>query len=197
MEFKDTSIAQMYSETLGGMSPSYVVGANVSHMIYEILMTSMSDYLKLVSSTNDKVALSFEDAAGNMYFAGLVQHHKGEDDMPGNFSYTITTDKEDLEGFKVYTVSDPNYLQLVSATAHSMHGMIFHVQSHIIVLFNQAAKTLLDWLDVNASDKEEKTVKLDGFFTASVAVEDGEKVFSIVPDGAMKRLIKNDASIEK
>lgn len=197
MKFKETSIPQMYSEALSRMSPPYIVGPEASGMIYEILMTSMSDYLKLVSSTNNKTALSFEDAAGNMYFAGLVQHHEGEEGMPGNFSYTITTDKADLEGFKVYTVSDPNYLQLVSSTAHSMHGMLFNVQSYIIILFNQAAKTLLEWLDVNASDKEEKEVVLDGFFTASVAVEDGEKVSSIIPDGAMKRLIKNDTSIEQ
>lgn len=196
MELKNTSIPHMYSEALNRMVPQYIVASEVSHMIYEILLESMSDYLKLVSSTNEKVALSFEDAAGNMHFAGLVQLHKGEGDMPGNFSYTITTCKEDLEGFKVYVVSDPNYLQLASAKAYSMHSMLFEVQSHIIVLFNQAAKTLIDWLDANASDKEEVTVEHDGFFTATVAIEEGEKVFSIVPDGAMKRLIKNDTSIE-
>ena len=46
------------------------------------------------------------------------------------------------------------------------------------------------WLDNNAVDGEEVGVEMDGVFQASVAVENGEKVFSIVPDGEIKKIIK-------
>ena len=52
------------------------------------------------------------------------------------------------------------------------------------------------WLEANAVEGEEVGVELDGIFQASVAVENGEKVFSLVPDGEIKKLIKDDAAIE-
>ena len=53
-----------------------------------------------------------------------------------------------------------------------------------------------NWLDANAVEGEEVGVEMDGVFQASVAIENGEKVFSIVPDGEIKKLIKDDAAIE-
>ena len=53
-----------------------------------------------------------------------------------------------------------------------------------------------NWLDNNAVEGEEVGVYADGIFQASVVVENGEKIFSIVPDGEIKKLIKDDAAIE-
>ena len=40
-------------------------------------------------------------------------------------------------------------------------------------------------------------MELEGYYIASSAIENDEKVYSLVPDGQMKRLIKDDSSLEK
>ena len=50
--------------------------------------------------------------------------------------------------------------------------------------------------DANAKDGDEFTVEHEGYFLASSAVEDGVVEKSFLPDGAMKRLIKDDAATE-
>jgi hypothetical protein len=52
------------------------------------------------------------------------------------------------------------------------------------------------WLDENAKEGEEVGVEEPGIFQASVVVENGEKVFSLVPEGEIKKLIKDDSAIE-
>jgi hypothetical protein len=53
-----------------------------------------------------------------------------------------------------------------------------------------------EFLEANAKDGEEFTVEHEGYFLATAAVEDGVVEKSFLPDGAMKRLIKDDAATE-
>ena len=199
MKFNETSIPQNYSQTLFNRKPVMSVEPEHTHKMYEVLFTSMADFLRLVRANSNKVALAIYDPQENLILAGIVETHENTDEaeMPGNLSFVITTDAEDLTDAKVYTISDQNFLKVAVSTATYLHGIVFSQQAYVIDLFTVAASILLNWLDTNASEKEEKTVELDGYFVASVAVESGEKVFSIVPHGAMKRLIKDDTSLEK
>ena len=52
-------------------------------------------------------------------------------------------------------------------------------------------------IDTNASEKENFTIELPGYFVAEVSIEDGEKCFAMTPDGAMKELIKSDIDLDK
>ena len=49
-------------------------------------------------------------------------------------------------------------------------------------------------LDQNAVEGSTFELKHDPYFVATVDVIDGEKVMSFIPDGAVKRLIKDDDS---
>ena len=53
---------------------------------------------------------------------------------------------------------------------------------------------LKDFLDQNAVEGSTFELKHDPYFVATVDVIDGEKVMSFIPDGAVKRLIKDDDS---
>jgi hypothetical protein len=75
--------------------------------------------------------------------------------------------------------------------------MRFKGVSELVDCLIYALTTLKKWLDENAKENVEVSVELDGFFQARVAVENGEKVFAIEPDGEIKNLIKDDAAIEK
>ena len=57
--------------------------------------------------------------------------------------------------------------------------------------------TLVQVLDREAKDGEVVDVELPGYFTASVSVEGGEKVFALTPDGHQKEIIKDDSVLEK
>ena len=56
--------------------------------------------------------------------------------------------------------------------------------------------SILQCLDHEAIPGQVVEIEMPGYFTASVAVENDEKVFSIVPDGHMKALIKSDVHLE-
>ncbi len=64
----------------------------------------------------------------------------------------------------------------------------------LVYAFFVALKNLLE---ENVSPTEEFEVELEGYFVASSAIEGDEKVFSLVPSGEMKRLIKDDSSLEE
>ena len=55
--------------------------------------------------------------------------------------------------------------------------------------------TLIGVLDRESNDTEQVDIVLEGYFVASAAVEAGEKVLAITPDGAMKKIIKSDVAL--
>lgn len=59
------------------------------------------------------------------------------------------------------------------------------------------ARSLQSFLDQNAKPDGEVTVEEDGYFKASVAIEDNEPAKSVLPAEEMKQLIKDDAATEK
>jgi hypothetical protein len=56
--------------------------------------------------------------------------------------------------------------------------------------------TLVQVLDNEAQPNEVVDIEMPGYFVASVGIEDNMKVFSIVPDGHMKAIIKDDSALE-
>ena len=57
-------------------------------------------------------------------------------------------------------------------------------------------ETIIQVLDSEAVANETVDIELKGYVTFSVAVEGDEKVYAVTPDGAMKKLIKDDAALE-
>lgn len=166
--------------------------------IYQVLISGASDFLRMVKSKETPTALAIEDLKGNLLLAAIVKYHPNDEnpDMPGNWSYEWTFSKEDLNGVKVFKLTDPQTLNFFSARALKEHSFTFNSSVFEITLLTECAIVLNNWLDVNAKDGEEVTLEMPGYFIASVVVEKGEKVKSFVPDGAMKRLIKDDAGLE-
>ena len=62
-------------------------------------------------------------------------------------------------------------------------------------LFIEGIDTLTKFLDTNADEAEEVELIYKGIFTATVAVEGGEKVIDIVPGELVKQFIKSDSSL--
>jgi tRNA splicing ligase len=64
-------------------------------------------------------------------------------------------------------------------------------------VFNTLFSVIRQYLNDNVKDGEECGVKLDGVIEFRAAVEDGVIVMSAEPDGEIKKIIKDDAKIEK
>lgn len=168
-----------------------------TNKIYHIMTMAISDCLAVTKSKSVKKAVAIKDLKGNLLLAGIVSHVPGESESdPGNWNYVFTTDAEDLKDVEVIDSSDTRFQKIFAITAHNLYCMVFHGGMFVQSTLETAVNTLLQWLDVNASETEEVEVEEEGYFIASVVVEKGEKIISIVPDGAMKRLIKDDAALE-
>ena len=195
-KLQETSIPANFSQvmtTIGRRVEPDRVG-----IVYDTLLMAMSDFLAQVKSKENKTAIAVKDLKGNLLLAGIVNYHKNEnEDMPGNWSYELTFNEDDLNGCNVSLSTDPHFNRVFLKTLENLHGLLLDDPIVMQPMIEEGINVIKQWLDVNAKENEEVSVEHPGFFVASVSVENGEKVYAIVPDGAMKRLIKDDSALEE
>jgi hypothetical protein len=197
MEFKQTRIPSIFCQNIKRVNMDFLE-EHVDKMA-KVLFTAASEVLKVTKEKDKPTAFVINDIKGNMLVAGKVQYHANteNEDMPGNWSYEWTFNSEDIADCKIISISNNESLRIISLVAHNLVGIKFNVPTYAIDLLTEVVNSLSNWLDENAKENEEVKVELPGFFEASVVVENGVKIKSIVPDGAMKRIIKDDAALEE
>ena len=72
----------------------------------------------------------------------------------------------------------------------------FRDQAAIIEVTRYFLETLSKWLEENVVETEEIAVEEPGVFQAAICIENGQRVKSLVPEGEIKKLIKDDSAIE-
>lgn len=165
--------------------------------IYDTLMASIAYYLSITKSKEKKVGFALRDTKGQFKLGGIVEYHKNEnEDMQDNWSYVMTFDEADMEDVEVCAdINTPDYGYQARNQAFALHGLRFYSNDYYYDMFVECIDTLIEFLDANAREDDVVEVDFPGYFVASVAIEDGKKVFAITPDGAMKRVIKDDAAL--
>lgn len=198
-QLKDTAIPKNYSTGLYH-EKGYDVAADHTNKVLEVMVLGVTECLASVKSTQYPVVYSFVEKNGEFIAAAMVQYFPNEDDAskPGNWNYAWTFDKEDLpEGeYRNIDSSDIDHLSYFRAVGMTKYGMVFDQPDYAGDLFRYLLTVIKNYLNDNASEAEEKSVKYDGLIQFRVAVEDGEKVMSIEVDGEVKQIIKDDAAIE-
>ena len=174
--------------------------------LIKTVITSFAVYLshRKVSKADEATALVLQDINGNFKFASIVEYHINESnpDEPGNWSFVMTFNKDDLEDLekrktvKKYLVGDDTFRRVIDKCGYDVGGLqferdTFYHDSCIIVI-----DTLTQVLDHEAKEGEVVDIEMPGYFTMSVAVENGTKIFSITPDGQLKALIKSDVALD-
>ena len=198
MKLLETQLPALYSQNL---HDKYRWDFGPSHLdkIYDILFCGSAELLSNIKSTDRPAALVITALNGTTVAAGIVQYFENEDESnPGNWSLVWTFNESDIpeNAFRV-SLSDGQVQPYYIGIATSKYGIQFKDSSAFENLLTEAVIYLKKWLDDNASETEEVSIEQDGVFVARVAVENGEKVFSIEMDGLVKQLIKDDAAIEK
>lgn len=174
-----------------------VLEAGIMDDTMKVPVHAISKYLGLKKNREDNgTALVLRDEKGNFILAGVVKYHKPEkEDQAGNWSYEFTFNEEDVKEVHQYLVTDATFMEVLQnvATAHSIVITDMEFAYDLIISFFVALKNVLEQ---NVTPTEECEIESEGFFVATSAVEGDEKVFSIVPSGEMKRLIKDDSTLE-
>lgn len=198
MKFEDTTINNLFSLTMLEKTGGIVnLREEHSSLIIKVTIEAMSDYAQEVKNKENPIAIVIDDLKGKLLLAAVVRFHEGEGKMPGNWSYEWTFDEEDIKDCSKYLVSENTANNFFAVRAKDAPVRFSYNSPSYMYLGAQAfADCLINWLDTNAKPGEEVEVDLDGYFKASVIVEDKKKIMSFSPDGAIKRLIKDDASLE-
>ena len=166
--------------------------------IAETIIAGSTDFLACVKTKEDGVALTFDNLKGDMVMAAVVTYNDNvEGDGQGNWNYYFTFDPKDVEGKKRYQISSSQVHTIIAKRGYELCRMRFATPNLITDYAVLFATLIRESLESNAKDGNEFTLEHEGYFLATSAVEDGVVEKSLLPDGAMKRLIKDDMATEK
>lgn len=163
--------------------------------IFDTLVVGMARFLAMIKNKSvGSCAVAMRDLKGNFLMAAIARYFPAsEEGMPGNWTMELTFDEEDIKD--VNDVKDGGSLPFHTAldkVLYDTHKAHFANEGIVYDTTTLAVQSLINWLDKNASETEVVEVEYPGYFVASVAVEKGKKVFSIVPDGSVTRFVKDD-----
>lgn len=165
--------------------------------IVETIVAGTSDFLAQVKAKDAGVALTFDNVKGEMIMAAVVEYNDNADgDNQGNWNYYFTFDPKDVEGKRHYQISLTQVHSVIARRGYEACRIRFAAPNLITDYSVIFANLMREFLETNAKDGEEFVVEHDGYFLAASTVEDGIVEKSLLPDGAMKRLIKDDAATE-
>ena len=165
--------------------------------IVETIVSGTSDFLAQVKAKDAGVALTFDNTKGEMIMAAVVEYNdNAEGDNQGNWNFYFTFDPKDVEGKRRYQISLQQVHSVIARRGYELCRIRFATPNLITEYAVIFATLMREFLETNAKDGEEFSVEHEGYFLATSAVEDGIVEKSLLPDGAMKRLIKDDAATE-
>lgn len=194
---KETKIPQSVSTGLY-TEKELDVSVDMVEKMLDVLVCSVTEILSDLKKVDTPIAFVFRKPNDDFIAAAIVRFYPNEDkSKPGNWNYVWTFYEEDIpENAQIKTMFDMSLVSYFTGTAISKYGFFAEQPDHYGVTFSYLLQVIKKWLDDNADENEENGVSLDGVIQFRVAVENGEKVFSIEPDGEMKVRIKSDDMIE-
>lgn len=192
MKLTETTLLQNTSKNL--FNNKINVDPNEVPFIIDSLIASFGEFLGMNKIKDGKVGLALEDLKGNFKMGGIVGYTANEDaDMPGSWWLELTFDGEDLKDVTTkFKTTDTTFQTNFTNVCHKLHHMYYQAPELIQTMIITVVDSIISWLDENAKENEEVTLELPNYFVATVAVENGEKIMSITPDGNIKRLVKDD-----
>lgn len=200
MKFNETSIPTSYSVDSEAKLNLMIAETHVENM-YKCVFTAIAKFLSVNKHVADdaKIAIEVRDTKNNFKAAAIVQHTDGGDESEdsGNFNFVFTFNEEDVadvDAANKFSIFDPAFVTLMGQIALTEFKFSFVNPNFINGAVNLVFDNLIKFLDMNTGD-EGIEVELDGYFVAVGEMEDGIKVFGIVPGEHIKTIIKDDAAL--
>ncbi len=192
MKLRESMFLENVSQVLS--SDGYRLDSNLVADVVEAIVESSSDFLRMTKSKN-KTALVYKDLKGNFIVAAVVGYNENEEEGQDNYNYFWTFDEKDIEDANTYNSTEARVQSLFATRLQQTHGLKAN-NNNIALLVEKILINLVAYLEENARDGEEFTLEDEGYFVATVGIEDGVIVKSFLPDGPMKTLIKDDYTVE-
>lgn len=167
--------------------------------MFRVAFTAVADVLKIHQDKNvARNGLIIKDTKGEFKFGAIMTYRKpeeGEEEDSGNWYLEFTFDEADMQGLdEVREVPSPEFTMAANQECYNIIGFRFKDTTCMYQLVECVIDTIKEFLDANATDDgQEVELVSNGVFTASVVVEDGTKIMSIVPGEIIKQLIKGDS----
>lgn len=197
MKLFDTTLPQNFSKGLFEEKNYDLAAEHTDKILYTVFMGT-SNLLSGAKSKERPTAFLFEKIDGTVIAAAIVQCIPDETSGTEKWNLVWTFESSDIpENALRISLKDPQTYSYFRAVAGDKWGLKFKDAACLTILLTYSLEQLKKWLDENALEDKEVSIELDGVFQARVGVEDGQKVFALEPDGQVKRLIKDDASIEQ
>ena len=172
------------------------LGLTECEMVAKTVFNGITDYLNIVKNKDVPAVVLVQDLKGEKIAFGCVEYDKEEDNesSDGSWQYYWSFNMDDIpENATVYTIDQEPIQRVIAKRGHNLCCMVVGVLNFLSVLSCITFNIVKDTLDQqNVAEGDEYTIELPGYFESSVAVENGEKVFSITPKEEMKVLIKSD-----
>lgn len=196
-EFAQTSIPSQFSINLFDDHNMTWADSRTAD-IFRVLFTTIADVLKAhQDKTKSRIGFIMKDDKGNFTFGAILNYRKpeaGEEEDSGNWYLEFTFDPADMTDLDAeYDNHSGEFTMCSQHEAYNIASARFDRPEYMHIIYNCIIKTISDFLDANAIEGEEVEVIMRGVFTASVVVENGIKVKSIVPGEAIKQIIKADS----
>lgn len=198
MKFMDTSIPQEYNRRLFKEKNMEFPPEHTDKICY-VLLYAVSEILSTFKDKQIPVSYEFYNNDRNKFIAAaIVQYIPNEDDnMPGSWSLVWTFYEKDIpRNAKRINLNDESLHVYFRSVAGSKFGIRFKNGYCLVTMMTFLLDVIKKWLDNSLGNATDLTIELEGVMKAKVALEDNEKVFSIIPSAEVKAIIKDDAAIE-
>ena len=203
---EETEMHQALIINASSMGYDFDLADDRPERLVKSFFVAMSQYLSKykVSKPDEVTILVVEDSNNTFRFAGIVGYELNEvnPDEPGNWTYTMTFYEDDIHELEKtkkinrHTSSSEVFKTIFDDIAYDIGEFSFVRESYMYDACLVIIDTLIQVFDHEAREDETVQIDMDGYFSATIAVENGEKVFGIVPDGHMKALIKSDINLD-
>jgi hypothetical protein len=192
MLLTETSIYQAFSTQLQRDLELY---ASLAHfeMMEKGIFTGIGIFLSETKAVESPAVLTITDYKGDCLLAASVEYDpatEGQTETAGSWLINVRFDNTKIpDKARIVDIKEPACFAAFVKAAR-MNGYEYLKESDIISISIITIRTLLDWMDANASDAEPVTIELPGAYTAKVVVEKGEKIYGIELQEEIKTVIK-------
>ncbi len=193
VQFKESDLFQSFSAMI--QPHNLFTSAELFELTTKGVFYGIAQFLSMSKNTKTPVAFTVTDFKGNIVFVGYCKHIEAaedQDETAGSWVIDFSFKEEDIPAdARITDVKDPSIFTIFDSAARSV-GYYYCNNSDLIAIIISLFRCIVDWLDVNAKNNEEINLIYDGLFTATVVVENDEKVTGIVVSEEVKNLVKGE-----
>lgn len=194
-QFKETTIPEDFAHSLMTNSSFIITPVHVIELA-KVLFGATSTVLGKIKDVKVPKAIVFNH--NHKFIAAAKVSYEANENNPddlsaGFWNYVWTTSEDDIEDCKCEEIDrNAEIARNYELYAGKNNHMRFDKPGAIGCAMNLLIEVIKVWLEENPGT----TLVLDGFFKGVSENEDDEVFISIIPDGDMKILIKDDSSIQ-